>query len=144
MNDVATPAAGRITERAQRYLVETKPWVRFISVMIFIGAGFMVVAALAMFAFMSAGRAIGGNRLAGVVGGSIAALVYVALALLYIAPGVFLSRYASAIERIAKDGSVAALEPIIRTNALSPGSSPSRGAGQRPPRLVSAGRGCVE
>jgi hypothetical protein len=115
MNETPAPAAASaVTERAQRYLGETKPWVRFMSVMIFIGAGFMVIAALAMFALMSAGGAAGDNPLAGVIGGSVAALVYLALALLYVAPGVFLSRYAGAIGRLAKDKSVGTLEDALQ------------------------------
>jgi hypothetical protein len=106
--------ASAVTDRTQKYLAETRPWVRFMSIIVFIGAGFMVIAALAMFAFMSAGGAAANNPLAGVVGGSGAALIYLALALLYVAPGVFLSRYASAIGRLAKDGSVSTLEDALQ------------------------------
>ena len=69
-------------------LARTKPWVRFFSVMMFIGAGLMLIAALGMLL-------VGGLGAAGVKGSASAlpaaagagiAIIYGAMAFIYIFP----------------------------------------------------------
>ncbi len=76
--------------RAADMLRQTKPWVRFMSVIMFIGSGFMVLGG--GFMMMAAG-------VAGAPGvpGAIIGLIYIAMAILYIIPAVFLWRYADRI-----------------------------------------------
>lgn len=71
-------------------LRQTKPWVRFISVMLFFGAGFIAIIGLVFVAF-GMGGAMPGPL------GPIMGLVYIVMALLYVVPGVFLWKYADRI-----------------------------------------------
>jgi hypothetical protein len=115
-DDFAPPlSAGAVTERVQQYLSQTKPWVRLISVLIFIGSAFMVIGALGMFALIAVGTATAGSTqaLGGASAWAVAALMYLVMAGLYIAPGIFLSRYASAIGRLIHDRSTATLENAL-------------------------------
>ncbi len=116
------PADILLTETAQGFLNQTKPWVRFMSVMIFISSGFMV---LAGFGLIMGGLVRGVTRTGqgplgsfGAFGGAGGMLVtgcfYIVLAFLYIAPGVFLSQYASAIKLLQADRSAQTLEDAIK------------------------------
>ena len=75
---------------AATMLRQTKPWVRFISVLTFIGAAFMVLGGLVV---MVTGAVAGMPGSMGVVIGSI----YIVMAILYIAPAVYLWMYADRI-----------------------------------------------
>ncbi|MGC4032879.1 MAG: DUF4339 domain-containing protein [Tepidisphaeraceae bacterium] len=87
-----------LTERALDMLRKTKPWARFLSILIFVCAGFMVLAGIVMLgvgvlgANMNYSRA-GNDSLGVIVGG----IVYIGLAVIYYVPGVYLGRYASRI-----------------------------------------------
>jgi len=70
-------------------LRKTKPWVRFMSVMMFIGSAFMALGGAIMMA-AGAARAPG-------MPGAVFGLVYILMAILYIIPAVFLWRYADRI-----------------------------------------------
>lgn len=74
---------------AAHMLRQTKPWVRFISVLMFIGSAFLALGG----AIMMAAGAAGGPR----VPGAFAGIVYVFMAILYVIPAVFLWRYADRI-----------------------------------------------
>ncbi len=77
-------------DRAANMLRQTKPWVRFVSVMLFIGAALMVLLGLVL--------VIGGmaNAMPMPFGGMLG-LIYIAMACLYVVPGVFLWAYANRI-----------------------------------------------
>jgi ABC-type glycerol-3-phosphate transport system permease component len=99
---------------AQELLIQTKPWIRFISIMSFIGAAFMAIIGLLMIAMGSLSGTMSGVRgpfgsMAG-IGGIIGGVFYIILAIIYVMPGVFLSRYASAIQRLQTNRSEEALE----------------------------------
>ena len=90
---VETPAVGKADpgfNRTATILSQTRPWVRFMSVMLFICAGFMVLAGIGMALFIAIAGGAWGMALLG--------LLYVAFAILYIAPGVFLWTYANRID----------------------------------------------
>lgn len=70
-------------------LRKTKPWVRFMSVIMFIASAFMALGG----AFMMAAGAVGSPGISGAFVG----IVYVVMAVLYIIPAVFLWRYADRI-----------------------------------------------
>lgn len=76
-----------------RLLTDTKPWLRFFSVLGFIGAAFMALSGL-FFAVTGGASGYSGSAAVGVIMG----LVYVALGLLYFFPSLHLSRAASAIK----------------------------------------------
>ena len=94
-------------DRAVSMLHQTKPWVRFISVMMFIGSAFMVLGGL----FMMVGSATGafaGGGFSAVLGG-----VYIAMALFYIIPAVFLWKYADRIALFVRERSTGALASAL-------------------------------
>ena len=84
-------------------LLQTKPWVRFISVMMFICSALMVLVGF----FMMLGGAIG-NSPPGFNMGFLG-LIYIVMAVLYIVPAVFLWRYADRIALFAQERSTGAL-----------------------------------
>lgn len=117
-NPYSTPAAnphggsnvggGPVSAAAVQALAATKPWVRFMSVMVFIGAAFMVLAAIAMGVAAMSGtmmKSSGGaaNPFTGPLGLVLIA-VYVVLAIVYIFPGVKLWKYASSIAMLIQTG----------------------------------------
>lgn len=75
----------------------TRPWVLFLAIVGFIGAGLMVLLGLAMLAMGGARGGPGAGMPAGI------GLVYVVLAALYIWPSLHLLRYGSAITRLVRD-----------------------------------------
>jgi len=75
-------------DRAANMLRQTKPWVRFISVLMFIGAAFMVLVGLI--------ATVAGARMPGAFG-PVVGLIYIVMAILYIAPALFLWMYADRI-----------------------------------------------
>ncbi len=112
-------AAASLTPLALQYLDQTRPWVRFMSVVTYASAGMMVLAALAMLAAsIFGGRAASGAEAGGLFGSAIAsglmACLYLLLAGVYIVPGLYLSRYATAIKRLKASGTVAGLEDALK------------------------------
>ncbi len=94
-------SAGSGTEidpRVIQVLLGTRPWVRFMAVLMFIGAGLMVLVALVMLA--AGGTVFGMGDLPG-GGMAVIALIYAALAILYIYPALKLWSYASKINVLA-------------------------------------------
>jgi hypothetical protein len=110
------PPVAILTPVAQEYLGQTRPWVRFISVLVFVGSGFMVIAGLAMLALGMAGGFAGRDTSAvfGAAWGALVGSVYLLMACLYIAPGVFLHRYAGAIGQLIATGASSDLEDAIK------------------------------
>ncbi len=114
----ANSEAVLLSEKGCKYLSQTRPWVRFMSIIVFIGAGFMILGGLAMMIFGMTGAFFSGNNTpayGATPGGSFAAgIVYIILSVLYIAPGIFLSRYASSIKILDATPSSEALERALR------------------------------
>lgn len=96
-----------VTPLMIEHLRATKPWVRFMSIMSFIGAGLMVLLGL----FMILMPIAPGMKGFGV--GPIVGLIYIAMAAIYIAPAVFLHRFASAIGDLMVGGGDVALEAAL-------------------------------
>jgi hypothetical protein len=105
-----------LTRQAQLFLDQTRPWVRFVSIMVFIGAALMVLAAVVMIGLTMAGAfaASSGSNPFGAAGMVAVGFFYMMLACLYIAPGVFLSRYATAIRRLKETSASNALEDALK------------------------------
>lgn len=112
--------SSQITAEVVRQLSGTRPWVRFISIMVFIGAGFMVLAGLGMLVF----GVIGGAAMSKVGAGSsegamvagipvLMAVIYLVLAVIYIFPGVKLWKYASRIAELEASGSAESLAAAL-------------------------------
>jgi amino acid transporter len=116
--DGGTPAA-ILTPLAQQYLDQTRPWVRLMSVIVFVSAGLMVLVGISMLLVVALGgfRAMGNGEpgpLGSATGFGVMALVYVLLAFVYVAPGLYLSRYASAIRRLKVNSTAAGLEDTLK------------------------------
>ncbi len=108
-------AEGVLSQLAQKYLGQTRPWVRFISVLVFAGAGLMVLAGAGMIALVAVGGSAMGSRAGfGVISAVAVGFFYLMLACLYIAPGVFLHRYAAAIKTLQATCTAGALEDAFR------------------------------
>ncbi len=107
-----------ITEGVIRQLAGTKPWVRLISVVMFIGVAFMLLASVV---FLVAGTAILGNvgkaKLA--AGGANAAMItgmaiaYIIFGILYLYPSVKLWKYANRIGDLVRSGQAMDLESAL-------------------------------
>lgn len=115
-----TYRASPISQEVMRQLAGTKPWVRFISVLMFVGAGFMLLAALVMglaggtiFSSMGSGS---GPKFSGAMGAGIGlgiAFFYGLFALLYIYPALKLWKYANRIGDLANSGQTHDLEAAL-------------------------------
>lgn len=96
-------SSGLVSDAAIQKLAGTKPWVRLVSVLSFIGSGFTMLMAAAMFvmgtlgSFAAAGRS-GAALPAGFALGL--AIIYTIVAIVQLYPGVKLWKYASAIARL--------------------------------------------
>ena len=79
---------GAITPTTRRALAETRPWVLFLSILMFIGAGFMLLAGF----FFLVGSLMGGIGIGGLF-----AVVYILSAVIYLGPAYYLLMYAQRI-----------------------------------------------
>jgi len=91
-----------LAEGVINQLARTKPWVRFFSVLTFLGAGLMLLIGLFTLIGGVAGAAMsaGSSEALGVGGGAMMAVMavfYLLFAMLYIYPGIKLWKYASRI-----------------------------------------------
>ena len=96
------------------YLRQTKPWVRFISILGFIGTGFLLLAGLLLIvgsSFVSSrfGSGLGGVPIA------LIGLLYAILGALYIIPVVFLFRYANGIQKALSVDLTGGMEDALRS-----------------------------
>jgi hypothetical protein len=108
-----------LTPLAQQYLDQTRPWVRFISIMTFVSAGFMLVVGGGMMAFSVYGGIAARNQgevpaLGSAIGAGVMSLVYLVMAIAYVAPGVYLFRYASAIRNLKANSNATGLEDTLK------------------------------
>ena len=113
-----TVVAG-LTPLAQQYLDQTRPWVRFMSIITFLTAGLMVLLGLLIMAITIYSGVAGTNRegfglLGSAIGAGLIALLYIALACVYVVPALHLSRYASAIQRLKANATARGLEDALR------------------------------
>ena len=102
-----------VSQGVLRQLAGTKGWVRFMSVLMFIGAGFMLLIALVMLlaggSIFQSGKA--GTLPAGMMTGI--ASLYAGLSILYIYPALKLWKYASGIAALLISGSSLDLEGAL-------------------------------
>ena len=112
-------AGASLSPLAQQYLDQTRPWVKFMSVVTFIGAGLtmvlgLVVLVISMFSGAAAANQEAPGLLGSAVGGGLLALLYLAMACVYIAPGLYLFRYAGAIGRLKVNPTAGVLEDALK------------------------------
>ena len=106
-----------LTADGQKFLNQTRPWARFLSIMVFIGAAFTLLGALTVMLVTMTGSLF--NAEIGTFGlapgeGLIIGLLYLVMAVLYLPPGIFLSRYASAIKALESIPTSQALERALK------------------------------
>ncbi len=113
---IPSPAPAVLTPLGQQYLDQTRPWVRFMSILAFVGAGFMALAGAGiMLAGLAGGFSDrGAGRMFGAIGGMALGAVYLGMACLYIAPGVFLHRFAGSIWQLKLAPNAGALDEALR------------------------------
>ena len=103
----ATATSGFVTPAAIAHLRGTRPWVRLLSILGFVGVGFLVIAAVGVVGFT---RLIPGT---GPLGGLAVGSFYLLMAGIYVFPALFLSRYASAIRRLESARDAVSLERAL-------------------------------
>lgn len=91
------PEAGLVTAEVLRSMRETRPWVRFLAVMGFIGSGLAVLGGLGMMTTV------------GWMG-----LIYLLMAALYFFPSLYLHRYAGSISALVANPMTVTLEDALR------------------------------
>ncbi len=84
-------------DAAAQMLRQTKPWVRLISVMTFVGSAFMVLSGGFLLLASIAGLAGGPELGIPLNGGAVIGVIYIVMSFLYILPAVYLWRYANRI-----------------------------------------------
>ena len=104
LDDGLAPHDGRLVvdEAAKGYLRETAKWGKFLAILGFIGAGFLVLAGLGMVVFGSALTAspeLADTPFAGL--GGLFGLLYFVAAAFYIFPSLYLYRFADRAKRAA-------------------------------------------
>lgn len=105
-----------LTPLAQDYLDRTRPWVRLMSIVTFAAAVLMVLVGAGMLVFSLVGAAWvsePSNPFGSAVFGSLMALCYVCLALVYVFPGLYLHRYASAIGLLRRNPDALVLQDAL-------------------------------
>jgi|WetSurMetagenome_2_1015567.scaffolds.fasta_scaffold225251_2 hypothetical protein len=111
----APPAA--LTVIAHQYLQQTRPWVRLMSVVTFIGAGLMAVVAgvMLLVGVMGGFAARNGapSAMGGAVIGVLTSVFYLVMAAIYVPPAIYLWKYASAIKRLQATADAATLEAAL-------------------------------
>lgn len=103
---------GAVTTATLDALRGTKGWVKLVGILLFIGAAFTVLAALAMLVIPSM-SGVGKAAMPMAVVGFMAVL-YVGISIMYALLGLYLIRYAGAINRLLTDGQVATMEAALQ------------------------------
>ena len=102
-----------VSQGVIQQLAGTKGWVRFISVLMFIGAGLMLLIALLMAAMGSAMASATKNPMFAGGMGIFLAAIYGAFAFLYIFPALKLWKYATCIGNLISTNSITDLESAL-------------------------------
>ena len=108
----ATPGSsdGEVAAGIVEVLRKTRPWVLFLSILTFIGCGFMFLLGLFM---VVAGGAAEFQELFGGLGGVTVGGLYFLFGLLYLVPGLHLLRYAGAIKKLNISPTTAGLQAAL-------------------------------
>jgi hypothetical protein len=107
-------SATTVTTATKDALSGTKRWVKLVGILLFIGAGFTVIAAVFMVIAMGvAGGGKGGAMPFAAIAGM--CMMYLVLAAIYGFLGLYLVRYSAAIGRLMIDGAVESLEAALQS-----------------------------
>lgn len=109
------PASGSLSRGVVEQLLGTRPWVRVFSILMFIGAGFMVLGgALMLVGTGFAAVSSSSNAMPMGVMGVAMGVFYILIAAVYIYPALKLWKYANGISALSFSGSQADLEVALR------------------------------
>ncbi len=100
-----------LSDRMLASLNATRPWVKFIAIVWFVGIAFMVIFGLAMITGIYTGFSMPGFP--ALLGRVIGAL-YIVMALVYVAPTLYLYRYANAIAGVQGSAVMASFEDALK------------------------------
>ena len=102
-----------VTQGVLQQLAGTKPWVRFMAVLMFVGAGFMFLGAVGI--LIAGGAMAATGKTAGFSAGMMSgiAVIYGAVALIYIYPALKLWGYANQIAILLVSGRMLNLEGAL-------------------------------
>jgi len=106
-----------LTANGQKFLNQTRPWVRFLSIMFYILTTFTLLGGLTVLIVTMSGNLFNSeNNAFGQLpgGGFELGLLYLVMAILYVPPGIFLSRYASAIKTLESTPASDVLERALK------------------------------
>jgi Family of unknown function (DUF5362) len=108
-----TAVGGAVTQGVLHQLAGTKPWVRFMAVLMFVAAGLMLLGALV--ALLAGGAMAASGKVPGFSAGMISAfaVLYGLVALIYIYPALKLWGYANQIASLLASGSMLDLEGAL-------------------------------
>ncbi len=110
----AQPTSGGFTPLMVRHLSETKPWVRLLSILLFVSAGLMALAGGGSALVMAIGAAVSeGEGFFELFAGIALGVIYFVMAVLYIPPALYLHRYAGSIEIVKGGGGAKAIETAL-------------------------------
>lgn len=113
----AMPGSESITPTMIEHLRGAKPWIRFLSILSFLGAAMMIMASL--FMLLAGAAAMSASRSAGGPGAEFAPLLglfYLPFAAIYLVPGIYMHRLANAIDEVALNPSARGLEETLDRN----------------------------
>lgn len=96
-----------VTPLMIEHLRATKPWVRLISIIMFISVGLMFLGGVAIM-LMPSPMGMGGAGFSAIIG-----ILYILIGVLYIFPAYFLHQYASAINDFLNGGGDTAMETAL-------------------------------
>jgi hypothetical protein len=110
-------SAGNLTETMVAYLKDAAPWMRFVGIMGFIGAGFMAVGAVGVISASPFISNISGiPRAWGVAALAAVGLVYLGVAVLVFFPARFTYFFGEKIRRFLRSNAEAELEGAFKNN----------------------------
>lgn len=109
----ASQSSSAVSAGVIQQLAGTKPWVRFISVLTFVGAGLMLILGLVMMLMGSVIANASKNPMFAGGMGVMMAVIYIVMAAFYIYPGIKLWKYANYIGLLMSSGGVADLEMAL-------------------------------
>lgn len=100
-NDLSSGGA-QITSKSQEFLKETAKWTGFMSILGFIGVGFMVIGALLVLALGGSAIASGGGF--GGMQAGIVALIYLIMAVIYFFPVLYMYNFSKEMKKAVRTG----------------------------------------
>lgn len=106
-----------LTPIGQKYLDQTRPWARFLSIFCFAGACLSALAGLALIAIGLLGHipeSQGLHPMFGRAFGVVSGLLYILVGALYVPAGIFLFRYGGALRSLADHGTTEILENALK------------------------------